>query len=170
MELADDTLRPNKGAAGKHDDFNSYTTGIDGEKRGVYYYQLDSGWYSIITIPYSELLESSNKLRTIFLIVLILFFLMLILVDYHTNKKAKLYNEIVGVLSNSYYALYLIDLEHNQYSMLKAPDIVRSEIPQKGSYDVLLHALTNMIHEKDLSGCQNWQKNRTTINKRRYSP
>lgn len=94
---------------GKYVSYTSYTIGSDGAKRGVYYYVLDSGWYAVITIPYSTLLEHYQSAWKVFLIIMVVFMAIVIIsaiVDYRTNQKVQIYNEIVGVLGNSYYALY----------------------------------------------------------------
>lgn len=136
---------------GIHDDYDSYTMGTDGRKRGVYYYRLDNGWYSVITIPFDVLLHSSNAIwgpfifaGAIFVAVLLIFMAM----DIFNSKKSALYNEIVGVLGNSYYALYLIDLSRGEYSMLKGSDYIRRKLPAKGDYQALLETMGEVI-EKD---------------------
>lgn len=136
---------------GVHDSYESYVTGIDGQKRGVYYYRLDSGWYSVITIPYDELLENTDTLWHIFMMVMGLFLVMVILfiiLDIRTNRKARLYNEIVAVLGNSYYALYLINYETNQYFMLKGSDFVRGKLAEKGDYSKLLKIVGEIVEPK----------------------
>ena len=135
---------------GKHDSYASYIRGVDGEKRGVYYYILDSGWYTVITMPYKELLYATENIWMVFGPVaagfLILSAIYLIL-DHRSNKKAQLYNDVVGVLGNSYYALYLVNLKEASYSMLKGSDYVRSELPPSGEYKDLLKVMSEVIHE-----------------------
>ena len=135
---------------GKHDSYDSYIIGVDGEKRGVYYYVLDSGWYTVITMPYEELLQATKNIWIVFGPIaagfLILSAVYLIL-DHRSNKKAKLYNDVVGVLGNSYYALYLINLKEATYSMLKGSDYVRAELPPSGDYKDLLKVMSEVIHE-----------------------
>lgn len=134
----------------KHESYDSYIIGIDGEKRGVYYYVLDSGWYTVITMPYEELLQATESIWLVlgpvaagFVILSIVY----LILDYHSNKKAQLYNDVVGVLGNSYYALYLVNLKESTYSMLKGSDYVRSELPPKGEYRDLLKVMSEVIHE-----------------------
>ncbi len=43
--------------ARKHEVYHSSIIGMDGKERGVFYFILDNGWYSVITIPFSKLLE-----------------------------------------------------------------------------------------------------------------
>ena len=95
---------------------------------------LDSGWYRVITMPYEELLQATESIWLVlgpvaagFVILSIVY----LILDYRSNKKAQLYNDVVGVLGNSYYALYLVNLKESTYSMLKGSDYVRSELPPK---------------------------------------
>lgn len=137
---------------GKHDFIDSEVIGVDGIRRGVYYYKLKSGWYSVITIPYEELMELSYEFRLFGGMVIAVFLaaiLLLLLNDFRTLKKARGYNEIVEVLSNSYYALYRIDLERNQYEMMKGSDYVRDKIPINGDYSHMLEVVKDVIKEED---------------------
>lgn len=136
--------------AGKHASYDSSIEGMDGKQRGVYYFELDNGWYSVITIPFNQLLEPLKESWGMFLLVMMFFIILLIaflLLEYRANKKARLYNDIVRVLGNSYYALYMIDLNQNQYFMLKGSDYVRERLPQKGSYDALLDILKEIVED-----------------------
>lgn len=137
---------------GKHDSYSSYTIGVDGEKRGVYYYVLDSGWYSVITIPYDTLLEPYRSAWEVFLAVMGVFVAVVVIfavTDLRTNRKAQVYNEIVGVLGNSYYALYQINLASDQYIMLKGSDYIRSRIKKTGDYGQLLDVMQEVIRKED---------------------
>ena len=136
--------------AGKHASYDSSIEGMDGKQRGVYYFELDNGWYSVITIRFDQLLEPLKESWGMFLLVMMFFIILLIaflLLEYRANKKARLYNDIVRVLGNSYYALYMIDLNQNQYFMLKGSDYVRERLPQKGSYDALLDILKEIVED-----------------------
>ena len=135
---------------GKHDRYDSYIIGTEGEKRGVYYYALDSGWYTVITMPYDELLSATDNIWLVFGPIAAGFVILsgvYLILDHRSNKKARLYNDVVGVLGNSYYALYMINLKEETYSMLKGSDYVRSELPPRGEYRDLLKVMSEVIHE-----------------------
>jgi len=72
---------------------------------------------------------------------------MFLILEYRAKRKAGLYNDIMRVLGNSYYALYMIDLSQNQYFMLKGSDYIREHLPKKGSYDDLLDALREIVED-----------------------
>lgn len=132
---------------GLHDVSSSYITDPDGEKRGVYYSVTPNGWVSVITIPYDYLLSGTEKIFVFYLssIVFISILSVLFLVrDWHLNQKVKLTNDVVRVLGNSYYALYLVNVEQGTYTIIKASDYVRQNLPEKGTYMDFLHTLKDI--------------------------
>ncbi len=132
---------------GLHDVSSSYITDPDGEKRGVYYSVTPNGWVSVITIPYDYLLRGTEKISIFYLssIAFISILSVLFLVrDWHLNQKVKLTNDVVRVLGNSYYALYLVNVEQGSYTIIKASDYVRQHLPEKGTYMDLLHTLKDI--------------------------
>ena len=132
---------------GLHDVSSSYVTDPDGEKRGVYYSVTPNGWYSVITIPYDYLLRGTEKISIFYLssIAFISILSVLFLVrDWHLNQKVKLTNDVVRVLGNSYYALYLVNVEQGTYTIIKASDYVRQNLPEKGTYMDFLHTLKDI--------------------------
>lgn len=138
--------------AGSEKSAVNYITGIDGQRRGVYYYQLDSGWYAVVTIPYQVLVEPYLGAWQIFVGVIVVFMLTVIIfaiIDFRTNRKAKIYNEIIGVLGNSYYALYQVDLTRGEYYMMKGSDYVRNNIPRRGDYAQLVNIMEEVIYRQD---------------------
>lgn len=135
---------------GIHDDYKSSTVGVDGVKRGVYYYQMENGMYSILTIPYQELLAGSVSIQRLFTLMVVIFAAALVVFvvrDQMNSRKERLYNDIVRVLGNSYYALYLIDLKTDEYSMLKGSDFVRGELESSGKYSDLLNVVSRIVDD-----------------------
>ncbi len=122
--------------------------GMDNEKRGVYYYEMENGWYSIVTIPYSTLLADYNKIWIPFFVILVPFFACIItylILSFQDKKRLQIYDTTLAVLANSYYALYQIDLPTARYEMLKGSDFARSLIPPKGDYSLFLDVLTRIL-------------------------
>lgn len=106
-----------------------------------------NGWYSVITIPYDYLLRGTEKISIFYLssIAFISILSVLFLVrDWHLNQKVKLTNDVVRVLGNSYYALYLVNVEQGTYTIIKASDYVRQNLPEKGTYMDFLHTLKDI--------------------------
>lgn len=146
--------------AGKHNDKLSYVNDITGEKSGVYFHRMDSGWYTVITIPYSTLMQNGYKARVVFEISAIVFAAVIIafaVQGFFSDKKTRLYDEIVKVLGNSYFALYTVNLENGKYQMLKGSDYARANIPQSGHYEELMGVVQDVIT------VQEWQEYKTSF-------
>ncbi len=137
---------------GRFETYDTSIVGADHVKRGVYYYRTAPGWYAVVTVPYSSLLEPYNRPRHIFLVVIGIFLVTaasFAIADYRVNRKARTYNEIIGVLGNSYYALYQVDLKKDRYFMLKGSDYVKNGMPRRGPYGKLLDFFRELISESD---------------------
>lgn len=109
---------------------------------------MENGWYSIVTILYSTLLASYNKIWTPFFIILIPFCISIaiyLVLNYKDKRRLQSYDTTLAVLANSYYALYQIDLSTQRYEMLKGSDLVRGLIPQKGDYSLFLESLAQIL-------------------------
>ena len=64
------------------------------------------------------------------------------------ERKKELYNKITKALGESYYALYLVNLEKKSYSMLKAYKYVEKVLKKEGSYSEFIECVEDVI-EKD---------------------
>lgn len=132
---------------GIHDTSSSYITDPNGDKRGVYYSMTPNGWMSVITIPYDYLLRSTEKIMIFYISSILVISVMVVLFllrDWHLNRKVKLTNDVVRVLGNSYYALYLVNIEQETYTIIKSSDYVRQNLPEKGTYMDFLHTLKDI--------------------------
>ena len=139
---------------GIHDVADSSFQGPDNEKLGVYFHEMGNGWYSVITIPYATLLGETQKIQLLYWVVIVLFGLLtavFLVRDFQSSRSTRLYNEIVRVLGNSYYALYLVDLRQGQYAMLKSSDLIRRRIDAEGPYEDFMGVLADII-EPDAYG------------------
>ena len=112
---------------------------------------MENGWYSIITIPYRTLLKETNRIWIPFFIILMAFFASLVVYGWYTfqdRKKLRLYNSTLAVLGNSYYGLYQIDLNTQQYEILKSSDYIRSQIPTQGSTGSFCRLYSMLLSQK----------------------
>lgn len=131
--------------------YDSFITDMEGEKRGVYFVNLDNGWSSVVTIPFGVTLKQFDRLIIVFCLAFALFFLYTIIYayrDYQNNKLAVRADETVRVLGNTYYALYRVNYEEGTYEMIKGSDYVRDRIPKKGPYEDLIRTVEEITYEK----------------------
>ncbi len=131
--------------------YDSYVVDLDGNQRSVYYDQMDNGWYVVITVPFSSILDQLNWFSIMFGLVMLvgvctLFFVALrnLRLDYIVERT----NDTIRVLGNSYYALYRVDYKADTYEMIKGSEYVRSRIPSSGPYPDLVRTAGEVIEEK----------------------
>ena len=120
----------------------------EGKRRGVYYTQMDNGWYSILTVPYREILGGLQRvLWPLLLMFGISFAAMTVfaLREQRQESKTRRANETARVLGNTYYALYRVDFERETYEMIKGSSYVRERIPKSGPYADLLRTAGEVI-------------------------
>ena len=134
--------------AGTQAEYNDYFIDRDGQKRAAYYAAMENGWMTIITVPYSVILHD----LTGFTLVLVLIFgvclaalVVMTWKDIKSRARIARTDETVRVLGNSYYALYRINFGDNTYEMIKGSDYMRQRVSQKGNYEDLLQAMSEVI-------------------------
>lgn len=123
----------------------------EGNRRGVYYARMDNGWYSIVTVPYHEILGGLQKVLWPLLLMFAVSFLAMVILakrEQRLQVRAQRANETARVLGNTYYALYRVDYERETYEMIKGSDYVKERIPPNGPYEDLLRT-TGEVIEKD---------------------
>ncbi len=133
---------------GDFEEYTSYTKDLDGNKRAVYYAKMSNGWYSIVTVPYFNILKEANLLLYLLVISLSIFLAIVVVHSLRTiraNALIERTNETVRVLGNSYYALYRVNIGQNTYEAIKGSDHVRERLPLQGCYDDLLNVVMQVI-------------------------
>ena len=109
---------------------------------------MSNGWYSIITVPYHNILgELQGVAWALFLMfgVSLLTLAALSWRELRLDQRARRANETARVLGNTYYALYRVDYERETYEMIKGSAYVRDRIPAMGPYDELLRTASEVI-------------------------
>lgn len=123
---------------------------LDGRMRGIYYTEMDNGWYSIVTVPYFTILGDLYAFAFFFAMVLLVSFLTLLAMsrrELRLNAGMERAQETVQVLGNTYYALYRVDYERETYEMIKGSNYVAGKIPPTGAYADLLRTAGEVIEE-----------------------
>ncbi len=131
--------------------YDSYVQDFEGNRRGVYYWQMENGWVSIITVPFRTILSGLRQLTWIFSLAFAFFLAVLIFMvwkDYRLNVRVNRDGEILRVLGNSYYSIYRLDYQMKTFEIIKGPEDVHEKIPAQGPYSVLLEKMQEFI-EKD---------------------
>lgn len=121
---------------------------LSGQRRGVYYTRMDNGWYSIVTVPYSNILGGLQVVAWALFLIFAISFLAITAVarrEQRLEARARRANETAQVLGNTYYALYRVDYRQETYEMIKGSDYVRSRIPAAGPYADLIRTAGEVI-------------------------
>ena len=120
----------------------------DGLRRGVYYARMDNGWYSIVTVPYDEILGGLQAVLWPLLLMFAVSFLVMVVLAMREQRLAagaRRANETAQVLGNTYYALYRVDYERETYEMIKGSAYVRERLAATGPYGDLLRTAGEVI-------------------------
>lgn len=137
--------------SGKLENYADTITDLEGEKRGVYYYYMDNGWLSVVTIPVNEIFYGDFNgffiVLTIICIALFLGVLAVIITNVWGNWKMKRISETIRILSDSYYGIYRINFVDGTYETVKCSEDVKEQVGKKGKYDSLMQVLRTVVDE-----------------------
>lgn len=125
---------------------DGYIIDLEGNKRGVYYTVSDRGWISIVTIPYDYLMGDYQNLLQWFVLTLGIFFMMVVMLslrEYLLSKQMQSVNEVVQVMSKSFLAVFRVNFQTGQYTMLKAN--MGFVLASEGNYEDLLKQIVTYV-------------------------
>lgn len=134
--------------AGEFRDHHSSIADDRGDNRVVYYSRLPNGWYSILTVPYRNILGNTDTLSTLLFLSIACFFAAIVLLLVRSLKdkaRANRTAETVQVLGNSYFGLYRVDYSRNTYERIKSSADIADRLPARGSYDRLLQVVDSIV-------------------------
>lgn len=124
--------------------------GLDGRKRSVHFSRLANGWWSIVTMPLSVILQDLNRLSIVFSAA---FALALVLILIHavreasTGRRMARARETIDIIARQYYALYRVNWTRGTYEMIKGSDEMRSLISREGPYSTFIEKVALFLDE-----------------------
>lgn len=125
---------------------------MEGVKRGVYYYAMDNGWISVITIPLQNILQDdwdgAVVLLTVICLALIVTMAAAMVRTYLGERKMKHTYDTLQILGDTFYAIYRINYETGTYETVKSSDDVREALGESGDYGYFLNVLRECVSEK----------------------
>lgn len=120
-----------------------------GAKRNVFTsYNAETGWYTITTTLYSDILFSYHTISNLFLLLVVVFIIIevwMVWREYHLSSQIETSNEALKVLGNSFQIMLRVNFKHGTFTILKAPDLMRLRLATRNSYDDLLSVLSDMV-------------------------
>ena len=134
---------------GEYAHYDDYYINQEGKQIGVYYYQMDNGWMAIMTIPFHDLLMDESHFLVYGLAATGIIFVVILLVMMIKNmrhiKKLYRYDQMVQILSESYYAMYRIHIYNGTYEVIKTSPAYQLDLPKTGPYLQLLQTVQGVV-------------------------
>lgn len=119
-------------------------------KEGLYTIETYNGWRILVKTSYGDMLNSTRVILIAYYSTTVLFSILILYLAFSERRAEKgksLYSRITNVLSDSYYALYLVDFEKEEYTILKGSEYIQS-IPQTGNYNSFVEFTQNIMEKE----------------------
>lgn len=119
-------------------------------KAGLYTIETYNGWKILVKTSYGDMLNSTRVILIAYYSTTVLFSILILYLAFSERRAEKgksLYSRITNVLSDSYYALYLVDFEKEEYTILKGSEYIQS-IPQTGDYNSFVEFTQNIMEKE----------------------
>ena len=120
-----------------------------GAKRNVFTsFNPITGWYTITTSLYSDVLFSYHTISNLFLLLVVVFIIIevwMVWREYHLSSQIETTNEALKVLGNSYQIILRVNFKMGTFTTLKAPDNMRLRLASRNNFDDLLSVFSDMV-------------------------
>lgn len=151
-----DTHVKNRNTVGLESTVSAPVTDLIGEQRNIFStYNPKTGWYTIATTLYSEILFNYHMISNLFLLMVVIFIIVevwMVWREYHLSNQIETTNEALKVLGNSYQIILRVNFKMGTFTTLKAPDMVRLRLASRNSYDDLLNVFSDLVLPESWNG------------------
>lgn len=134
---------------GEMDSYTATITDLDDVNRSVYYYEMDNGWCSVITIPVEKILIDgwNSVILTLVVVSLALFVAIaaVLIRGYLDARRVKHVQDTLQILGDTYYAIYRINCETEKYEVIKSQKDLRGQLGDTGDYGYLLKVMGKVV-------------------------
>ena len=124
-------------------------TDLIGEKRNVFTaYHPETGWYTIATTLYSDILFNYHMISNLFLLMVVIFIIIevwMVWREYHLSSQIETTNEALKVLGNSYQIILRVNFKLGTFTTLKAPDMMRLRLASRNNFDDLISVFSDIV-------------------------
>lgn len=124
-------------------------TDLIGEKRNVFTtYNSETGWYTIATTLYSDILFNYHMISNLFLLMVVIFIIIevwMVWREYHLSSQIETTNEALKVLGNSYQIILRVNFKLGTFTTLKAPDMMRLRLASRNNFDDLISVFSDIV-------------------------
>ena len=139
---------------GEMESFNASIRDLDGKRRGVYYYEMDNGWISVITIPMDTILQGEVDGIFLFLLGVCLLLLAVVLFTvfraFLGRERLRRVSDTLTILGDSYYGIYRVNYARGTYETVKSPEDVAARLGTEGDYRELMKVMEELVDEKTI--------------------
>ncbi|HJA70325.1 MAG TPA: response regulator [Candidatus Lachnoclostridium stercoravium] len=137
--------------SGKYASHSSSILDLSGTRQGVYYYVMNNGWISVITIPTNQILQGDVNIAVYVLAALcaILWIVLIIVLylEYFGKRERKYISDSLKILGDTYYAIYRINFETGTYRSIKSSPDVKEQLGKEGVYSHMLDTVGKVVEE-----------------------
>lgn len=131
--------------------YDAFYKDFNNVKRGVYYHELTNGWMVIMTIPVQSILLGDGNALIYSLIgvglILTIILCFIFIRDVFHYKKMRIANDTIAILSDSFYAIYRVNLKNGTYITLKNSYDIDKIVGTSGSYEHLLDTIKSVVEK-----------------------
>ncbi len=124
-------------------------TDLIGEKRNVFTtFNPETGWYTIVTTLYSDILYNYHMISNLFLLMVVIFIIIevwMVWREYHLSSQIETTNEALKVLGNSYQIILRVNFKMGTFTTLKAPDMMRLRLASRNNFDDLISVFSDIV-------------------------
>ena len=134
---------------------------ITGRKRDIYHCTVSNGWLCVMTVPRYILLVGFYKILWYcggVLAILFLVMLDLYLRDLRRGNSVHYVRLMMQALSNTYYALYRINLKDETYVRIKSSNEMERTLAEQGKYDEMLEGFLAVLDDRTARDLKNVRK------------
>lgn len=119
-----------------------------GNKRNVFTnHNEHTGWYTVATRLYSDILLNYHMIYNLFLLMVVIFVIIEIWMvwrEFHLSSQIETTNEALKVLGNSYQIILRINLKLGTFTTLKAPDLIRARLTHN-NFDDFIEIFSDIV-------------------------
>lgn len=137
---------------GTLESYSSTIQDLDGNNCGVYYYLMDNGWLSVITIPIQNILQDGWDQVIVLLGIicagLLLSMAVVLLYGFFRNRKMQHIADTLRILGDTFYAIYRVNYETGVYETIKSSPDAANSLKKQGNFDELMEVMEQFVEPK----------------------
>lgn len=136
---------------GSYDDPAATVTDLEGTTRGVYFFEMDNGWLSIVTIPLDNILQDGWDSIFVILSVICASTIVVLFVaiarEHRNRDKNREIAKTLQILGDRHYAIYQVNLSTERYRVIKRAEDAPKDLADRGWYSDLILTIKDFVED-----------------------